>query len=93
MGKCLSSPAALVVYIPLEASPTPPRRFDAPMATMLRGRMHMGHTEPRAGQTERFTRIHMEPAAHACISICACVRVCVEEHVREKRDKRSLQRR
>ena len=43
MGKCLSSPAALVVYIPLEASPTPPtvQCTDSHYVTIVR-RIHMG---------------------------------------------------
>lgn len=82
MGKCLSSPAALVVYIPLEASPTPPRRFDAPMATMLRGRMHIGHTESRVRDRQRG----LHGSTFNVESTRACVHVCRETPVRGKRD-------
>lgn len=70
MGKCLSSPAALVVYIPLEASPIRPFG-QVTIATVAPKRtctwdVHRGDREPVTWVTERErTQRHTEAQAEA----------------------------
>lgn len=90
MGKCLSSPAALVVYIPLEASPIRPFGQVTIATVHLRGRTwdtatHRGDREPVTWVTERETvtqrqrrlkRGYTDPhlTRARCVYVCACVR-------------------
>lgn len=93
MGKCLSSPAALVVYIPLEASPIRPFGQVTIATVHLRGRtwdtathggQRAGYVDDREGdivtqRQRRLKRGYTDP--HLTRARCVRVYVCAGRRV------------